>query len=71
LLVPAGTPRSAIDHLNGALTRIMSDRGFADSLVKLGVDPIIDSNPFKAAAMIRTELDKWRPIIETLGLIQH
>jgi hypothetical protein len=49
----------------------MSDRGFADSLVKLGVDPIIDSNPFKAAAMIRTELDKWRPIIETLGLIQH
>jgi hypothetical protein len=30
--------------------------------------PVTDSNPDKAAAMLKTELDKWRPFIESLGL---
>ena len=68
LLAPAGTPRSAIDFLDGALKKVMSDRTFLDTLVKLGVDPITESDPEKAAAMMRTEIEKWRPIIETLGL---
>jgi tripartite-type tricarboxylate transporter receptor subunit TctC len=68
LLAPAGTPRSAIDFLDGALKKVMSDRAFLDTLVKLGVDPITESDPEKAAAMMTTEIEKWRPIIETLGL---
>ena len=50
------------------MTQVMADHAFLDTLVKLGVDPITDSNPDKAAAMIRTELAKWAPLIESLGL---
>lgn len=70
LLAPAGTPRDAIEFLNGALNKVMTDRSFVDTLVKLGVDPVTNSGPDKATAMMRTELDKWRPLIESLGLKQ-
>ena len=46
----------------------MSERSFIDTLVKVGVDPVTDSSPAKAAAMIKTELDKWAPFIKSLGL---
>jgi tripartite-type tricarboxylate transporter receptor subunit TctC len=62
------TPHGVVDFLGGAMTKVMADRAFLDTLVKLGVDPITDSGPDKAAAMIRTELAKWRPIIQALGL---
>ena len=68
ILAPAGTPRPVVDYLSGAIAKVMSDRTFIDALVKIGVDPITDSNPEKAAAMIKTELAKWTPIIQALGL---
>ena len=68
LLAPAGTPRAIVDELSEAVAKVMADRSFTDTLVKLGVDPISDSNPDKAAAMIKTELAKWAPLIESLGL---
>jgi tripartite-type tricarboxylate transporter receptor subunit TctC len=70
VLAPAGTPRSVIDHLSDALRRVMTDRSTVDSLIKLGVDPVKDSNPDKAAAMLKAELERWRPIIASLGLRQ-
>jgi len=41
-----------------------------ETLVRLGVDPVTDSSPDKAAAMLKAELDRWRPIINSLGLGQ-
>jgi hypothetical protein len=46
----------------------MANHAFLDSLVKLGVDPVSDSNPDKAAAMVRDEVAKWRPLIVSPGL---
>ena len=68
LLAPAGTPREVVSALDGAVRKVMEDRSFVDSLVKLGVDPVTDSNPAKATAMIRDELAKWTPLIESLHL---
>jgi tripartite-type tricarboxylate transporter receptor subunit TctC len=68
LLAPAGTPREVVNVLDGAVRKVMQDRSLVDSLVKLGVDPITDSNPVKATAMIRDELAKWTPLIESLHL---
>ncbi len=71
LLAPGGTPRSVVDYLSGAMATVMADRSFVEGLVKLGVDPITDSNPDKAAAMLKTEFDKWGPLIISLGLGQN
>jgi tripartite-type tricarboxylate transporter receptor subunit TctC len=68
IFAPAGTPRVAIDTLKTALQKIMSNHAFLDVLVKVGVDPVTDSDPEKAAAMHRAEINKWRPIILSLGL---
>ena len=70
VLAPAGTPRSAIDQLSNAMRKVMTNPSLIDSLVRLGVDPVKDSTPDKAAAMLKAELERWRPIIESLGLKQ-
>jgi tripartite-type tricarboxylate transporter receptor subunit TctC len=68
IFAPAGTPRAAIDTLANALQKVMAKQAFLDTLVKIGVDPVTDSSPEQAAAMLRTELAKWRPLIVSLGL---
>lgn len=68
LLAPAGLPRPVADHLSGAMKKVMADRSFVDTLVKLGVDPVTSSSPDEAAAMLRAELDKWTPFIKSLQL---
>ncbi|MGH6693636.1 MAG: Bug family tripartite tricarboxylate transporter substrate binding protein, partial [Gammaproteobacteria bacterium] len=68
IFAPAGTPRVAVDALKNALQKVMADQAFVDSLVRLGVDPVTDSSPDKAAAMLRAEIAKWRPFIVSLGL---
>jgi tripartite-type tricarboxylate transporter receptor subunit TctC len=68
ILAPAGTPQPVVDRLNAAIAKVIADPAFIDTLVKLGVDPSSDSGPDTAATMIRTELAKWRPIIQALGL---
>jgi len=68
IFAPAGTPRVAIDTLANALRKVMANHAFLDTLVKIGVDPVTDSDPDKAAAMLRAEIAKWRPLIVSLGL---
>ena len=52
------------------MQKIMADRSFIDGLVRLGVDPVKDSKPDQAAAMIKAELARGSPIIASLGLKQ-
>jgi tripartite-type tricarboxylate transporter receptor subunit TctC len=68
IFAPAGTPRVAVDTLKNALQKVMANHAFLDSLVRVGVDPVTDSDPGKAAAMVRAEIAKWRPFILSLEL---
>jgi len=68
VLAPAGTPRDVIDKLSSAMKKVMADRSFIQSLIRLGVDPVDESNPDQAAQMLKAELAKWAPIIDSLGL---
>jgi tripartite-type tricarboxylate transporter receptor subunit TctC len=70
IFVPARTPSSVIDRLSATMQQIMADRAFTQTLIKLGVDPILDSNPKKAAAMLRTEIARYGPVIHALALKQ-
>jgi tripartite-type tricarboxylate transporter receptor subunit TctC len=68
IMAPAGTPDAIIDYLSGAVNKVMANKPFVDTLIRLGVDPITDSDPKKAAAMLQAELERWRPLIQSLGL---
>jgi tripartite-type tricarboxylate transporter receptor subunit TctC len=68
VLGPAGMPRDVMDYLTATMVKAMGDRVLLDTLIKAGVDPVSDSTPEKATAMIKAELVKWTPLIESLGL---
>lgn len=70
LLAPAGTPKQVIDILYEATRKVVSDKAFQKQLENIGVDPIADSNPEKAALYIKSEIAKWEPIIKASGLMK-
>ena len=65
LLAPAGTPRPIVTKLNAELRRIMAQPGLGDKLV--GVD-LQSSSPEEARAYIKSEIERWAPVIRKLGL---
>jgi tripartite-type tricarboxylate transporter receptor subunit TctC len=68
ILVPAGTPKTVIDRLATAIQQVMADQKFQQTLVRMGVDPITRSDPQMAAAMLRTEIARYKPVIHALAL---
>lgn len=68
IFVPAGTPTNVINRLSSAIQQVMADQKFQQTLVRMGVDPIAKSDPQMAAAMLRTELARYKPVIQALAL---
>ncbi|MCC6532509.1 MAG: tripartite tricarboxylate transporter substrate binding protein [Burkholderiales bacterium] len=70
IFVPAATPRGIVERLSTTMRQIAAERNFAQTMIKMGVDPIADSDPSKAAAMLRTEIARYKPVIHALALRQ-
>jgi tripartite-type tricarboxylate transporter receptor subunit TctC len=70
ILAPAKTPRDVVDRLSSAIRQVMADAGFTDKMIRMGVDPIVDSDPQRAAALLRSEIARYKPIIHALALKQ-
>jgi tripartite-type tricarboxylate transporter receptor subunit TctC len=68
ILAPAGTPREVVQRLSTAIQQVMANPDFRQRLVRIGVDPITNSDPQKAAAMLRTEIARYKPVIQALAL---
>ena len=68
ILAPAKTPREIVDRLGSVIRQAMAGPGFTDTMIKMGVDPIQNSDPQKAAALLRTEIARYKPIIHALAL---
>lgn len=68
ILAPAGTPPNVVDRLASAIQQVIGDQKFQQTLVRMGVDPITKSDPQMAAAMLRTELARYKPVIQALAL---
>lgn len=67
ILAPAGTPPAIVNRIHEATAAVMADPAFQKDLIGLGAEPIKDSNPDKAAKFIRTEIARWRPVIQATG----
>ena len=66
--VPAGTPAAVVDALAQASARVMADASLLEQLAGLGIEAVSGSNPAAAAAYIRAELARWKPVIEASGI---
>lgn len=63
VMTPRGTPAPVIKKLSLALQSTMKDPDVQQRLAKLGVEPVVDPSPEKAAAFVQSETRRWTEII--------
>jgi tripartite-type tricarboxylate transporter receptor subunit TctC len=66
LLAPAGTPREIVSRLNSEAAKALQNPDIRERFASQGVDPVA-STPEQFAAMMQSELDKWRKVIAASG----
>jgi tripartite-type tricarboxylate transporter receptor subunit TctC len=70
LFAPKGTPKDVIDRLNAAARAALRDEGVRKRLLELGgeLPDEAGQTPAALAALVRSEIDKWVPIIKKAGV---
>jgi tripartite-type tricarboxylate transporter receptor subunit TctC len=66
VLVAAGTPRPIVTRLNAELNAILKDAAVKSTLNAQGFE-LIGGTPEDFAHLIRSESDKWAPVIKKTG----
>jgi tripartite-type tricarboxylate transporter receptor subunit TctC len=67
LFAPAGTPPEIIKTLNAALRDILVDADVKRRLIELGIEARA-STPQEISARLKSDIDKWRQVIEKAGI---
>lgn len=66
ILVAAGTPRSIVQRLNADINAILRDPAVKSALNAQGFD-LVGGTPEDFARLIRSDSDKWAPVIRKTG----
>ncbi len=64
---PAGMPKPVVDKLNGALRAALTDAKNKQILIERGAQPI-GNTPEQHAALIKSEIAKWKRVAKTAKL---
>ena len=67
LVGPAGIPRPIAEKLNDALAKSLRDPANRKSLIDQGAEPVGDTIE-EHAAIIKSEIEKWRKVIKEAGI---
>jgi tripartite-type tricarboxylate transporter receptor subunit TctC len=70
LYAPKGTPKPVLDKLVTALQAAVQDPALKARLAELGAEPVPVSkaNPESLRTQLKTEIDKWGPVIKKAGV---
>jgi len=66
VLVPAGTPKAVVQRLNAEINAILKDAAVKSTLNAQGFE-LVGGTPEDFANLIRSESDKWAPVIKKTG----
>lgn len=64
---PTGTPAAIVDALAAATAKVLKDPAMQEQLSKLAMESM-DTTPATAVEFIKSEMTKWRPVVEATGL---
>ena len=69
LYAPIGTPKEAVDRLAKALQAALTDPVVKQRFADLGTEPVSleRATPEAARAMLKSEIDRWAPVIKAAG----
>jgi tripartite-type tricarboxylate transporter receptor subunit TctC len=68
IVAPAGTPQAIVDKLNAGIRAVLAQPEVRERLEREGADIIADA-PERLAALIETDLARWKKLIVEAGLI--
>jgi tripartite-type tricarboxylate transporter receptor subunit TctC len=70
LYVPKGTPKDVVSKLSSALQAALKDPKVIERFAALGTEPVAQdqATPAAHAAKLKSEIDKWRPLIQAAGV---
>ncbi len=70
LWAPAGTPKPVIDKLSAALKAALKDPAVVQKFAELGTEPVAENRatPEALRAHLKSEIEKWSPIIKKAGV---
>jgi tripartite-type tricarboxylate transporter receptor subunit TctC len=70
LYAPKGTPKAAIDRLSGALQEALKDPQVKQRFADLGATtmPPEKGTPAALQALVKSEIEKWGPLIKKAGV---
>lgn len=69
IMVPAKTPRPIVERLHAEITKALKSDEIRERFAKASLRPIIVS-PEQTTEIVRSELAKWKPVVERAGLKQ-
>ena len=67
VLAPAGTPREIVQRLHGEIIKLLGGAELRERLLTQGMEPG-GNTPEQFAALIRSEIDKWRRVVKTANI---
>ncbi|BDB24063.1 MFS transporter [Cupriavidus sp. TA19] len=68
VMVPRGTPAPVIHKISTALQATVKDPEVRQRMEKIGVQPITDSTPDKAAKFVQAETRRWAEVIKAANI---
>ena len=65
--VPTGTPRAAIDRINGDVVRIMQTRDMSERLQGMGMN-VVASSPEQLGSHVASEIARWGRVVKEANI---
>ena len=69
VVAPAGVPRPIIDQLAAEIAKLVSAPDMRTRLVGIALEPLTGSTPDSFAAFVKSEADRWAPIVRASGAV--
>jgi tripartite-type tricarboxylate transporter receptor subunit TctC len=69
VVAPAGVPRPIVDQLAGEIAKLVSAPETRTRLGELTLAPLPESTPDSFAAFIKSEIERWEPIVKASGAV--
>jgi tripartite-type tricarboxylate transporter receptor subunit TctC len=66
---PSGMPKPVVERIAGEIARLQATPEYADLLRKGLMEPMPPLPTAEAAAFVRSEYDRWGPIIQSSGAV--
>lgn len=65
---PPGTPAPVMEALSAATAKVMADASLKEALAKFAIQAETGSSPARAAAYMRSEMERWKPVVDAAGI---